>query len=612
MAGRTWLAAVALITGLGLVSVASLHAQVLDSLRADSVRADSLRADSLLRRQANQTERFLEALQSGRVQVPTLPALGAEGPRADGARIVFTSDSAEWSMAETLGDLVSMVPGAYLLRTGWLGASELPGYRGRGATSVEYYLDGLPYVAVGIDSVSIDPSTMALSLYERVEIEPWPALVRVFLYTRRHDRIAPRSLIGLGRGTNSLTAVEVQLEKRGLRGLGFGAAADYYNTGNLPGTSGDFYRNTQLWLQGSYLPNRHRGIVAQLVRVGPSRDDLTGSTGAVARGLQGGRSDIMVRAFARRREDGLGPLAALTWGWTDFGGEAGLSQQIHVVTGSFAWRSPTLGATVSASWRSRWTPLDARVSAGWTPGAAVGLNVEGGFQLHDGDRRSAWVGAQASLRPLKQVVARGGFRAASLVQAPSLAAEQAQSLVDLSGSLAWEGRFLGVEAGLAQAGAFRALPFETLLPVIASIDAPARTNWFTARGRLSPFPWVGIEAWYSTALDGAPQGQPGEHLLAVGSIRSKFLRTFPSGAFDLKVQLGVERWGAGVLGRDGLGAEVVLPSQLYLQTRLEIGIQSFRVYVQRANLLGELSGYVPGFPIATRATIFGVRWGFWN
>lgn len=609
--GRAWLLALALLPGLGASPWARLEAQVLDSIRADSIRADSLRSDSLLRRQANQTQRFLEALQSGKVRVPTLPATAAPGPQSAGGRIVFTADSAEWAMAETLGDLVSLVPGAYLLRTGWLGASELPNYRSRGATSVEYYLDGLPYVAVGVDSVSIDPSTMALSLFERVEIEPWPALVRVYLQTRRHERIAPRSLIGLGRGSNRLTSVEAQLEKRGLRGVGFGLAADYYNSGVLPGTSGDFYRNTQLWLQASYLPNRNRGIVAQFVRVAPKRADLLSTSGAVARGLEGGRDDFMVRAFARRREDGLGPMASLTWSLTDFSGDA-VSQDIHVVTGALQWRSPSVGATVSAAWRSRWTPLDARVTAGWTPSDRVGVTIDGGFQLHDGDRQSAWAGAQASLRPLRQVVMRGAVRAASLVQAPSLAAEEAQSLVDLSGSLGWEGRILGAEVGLAQADAFRALSYETLLPVVATIDAPGRTNWFTARGRLTPFPWIGIEAWYSTPLDQAPQGQPGEHLLAVGSIRSKFLRTFPSGAFDLKVQLGVERWGAGVLGRDGSGNEILLPSQLYLQTRVEIAIQSFRVYVQRANLLGEVPGYVPGFPIATRATLFGARWGFLN
>ena len=29
---------------------------------------------------------------------------------------------------------------------------------GRGATSAEYYLDGLPYVAAGVDSIAVDPA----------------------------------------------------------------------------------------------------------------------------------------------------------------------------------------------------------------------------------------------------------------------------------------------------------------------------------------------------------------------------------------------------------------------------------------------------------------------
>ncbi len=68
------------------------------------------------------------------------------------------------------------MPGSYLWRTGWLGTASLPNYHGRGAASVEYFLDGLPYVAVGPDSVAVDPSIFALSLLERVEIEPWPGV----------------------------------------------------------------------------------------------------------------------------------------------------------------------------------------------------------------------------------------------------------------------------------------------------------------------------------------------------------------------------------------------------------------------------------------------------
>ena len=67
MAGRTWLAAVAADHGpAGSRPPRRCTRRCLaDSLRADSIRADSLRTDSLLNRQANQTERFLEATAAG-------------------------------------------------------------------------------------------------------------------------------------------------------------------------------------------------------------------------------------------------------------------------------------------------------------------------------------------------------------------------------------------------------------------------------------------------------------------------------------------------------------------------------------------------------------------
>ena len=83
----------------------------------------------------------------------------------------------------------------------------------------------------------------------------------------------------------------------------------------------------------------------------------------------------------------------------------------------------------------------------------------------------------------------------------------------------------------------------------------------------------------------------------MGTMRSRFLRTFPSGAFDLKASLGFERWSGGVLGRGADGMPLALPSQMYLETLVELRIQSFAVYFSRANLLSEVPGYVPGFPV---------------
>lgn len=598
-----------------LAAAARLEAQLpIDSIVADSIRRDSLYADSLLRRQSMQTERFLKALETGSVRTPTPPAVGEEGPQADGARVIFTTDSIEWTMANTVGDLIAYVPGSYLWRTGWVGSAELPNFRARGATSVEYYLDGIPYLPVGLDSVTVDPSTLALSLFERVEIEPWPASLRVYLFTPRHDRNAAKSLIGLGRGTDDLTSFEAQLEKRGLKGFGIGLAADYYNSGSRSGATGDLYRNTQFWFQGSWLPNKRYGVVAQWVHSGPSRENvasLSGSSGVV--GLDGGRSDIMLRGFARKRDDGLGPVAALTLSRTTFSSDSlNLGQDVNIVTGSVGWRSLTLGADLSAAWRSRGTPLDLRASAGWTPTSGVGINADAGYQLHDGSRSSAWVGAQASFRPVRQVIARGAVRAASMVQAPSIATDTAQSVFDASASLGYESRILSAEIGVARVASFQALAYEPLLSVVQRFDQAPAATWITARGRLTPLNWIAIDAWYSTPQGDLPEGQPGDHAMVVGTIRSKFSRQFPSGVFDFKASMGLERWGTGTLGIAPDGSPVTLASQMYLQFIIQVRIQTFTVFFTRSNLLGETVGYVPGFPVNSRPTMFGARWGFTN
>ncbi|MBP2647756.1 MAG: hypothetical protein H6Q77_1380 [Gemmatimonadetes bacterium] len=589
--------------------------QLADSIRADSIRADSLRADSVARRQAIQTDRYLAATARNDTRVPPLPYIGAEGPRASGARIVFTRDSMDWAMAQTLGDLVALVPGSYLWRTGWLGTAALPNYHARGATSVEYFLDGLPYVAAGPDSVSVDPSIFALSLLERVEIEPWPGSLRVYLYSRRYDRVVPRSLIGLGRGTNSLTRFQAQLEKRSVSKLSFGIAGDYYNSGKFSGSSENFYLNAQAWAQLSYVPSPKYGLVAQYVTSSPKRqDEVSRTTGSTVLGTVGGRSDLFLRGFLRKRDDGLGPGLDLTIGRTAFSSDSVniINQDIWSVTANASWRAPTLNATASAAYRTRWTVVDLGATAGWTPSARVGVNASAVYQLLSGSRSSAWAGAQASIAPFSHVVLRGSARAGSVVQAPSIEADTAQSVFEASGSVGWDSRVLGVEVGIARTSAFSPIAYQETQLTVETIPSSQATNWFQARGRLSPTNWFWVDAWYSSAMDVVPDGQPPEHARVMGTLRSRFLRTFPSGAFDLKASLGFERWSGGTLGLGPGGSPLVLPSQMYLETLIELKIQSFVVYFSRANLLSEVPGYVPGFPVTALATTFGVRWGFLN
>jgi len=139
----------------------SAAAQVLE----DTLAADSLRAE--YEDTVDNTARYLQALEQQEVRVPVLQALAAPGPRPALTRLVFTRDSIEWLSGATVGDLLAQVPGVYLWRGGYIGRPEPVAFQGRGGTSAEYYLDGVPYVAAGVDSVAVDPALFSISFLDR-------------------------------------------------------------------------------------------------------------------------------------------------------------------------------------------------------------------------------------------------------------------------------------------------------------------------------------------------------------------------------------------------------------------------------------------------------------
>jgi hypothetical protein len=87
--------------------------------------------------------------------------------------------------------------------------------------------------------------------------------------------------------------------------------------------------------------------------------------------------------------------------------------------------------------------------------------------------------------------------------------------------------------------------------------------------------------------------------MVAGTIRSKFLRTFPSGIFDLMLRLAMENWGTGIIGRDALGTPVRLHGASFVRSLIQFQLGSFSVYWDRVNLTSSHLGYVPGFEIPT-------------
>jgi hypothetical protein len=583
-------------------------AQFPDEEAEDSAYADSVAADTI-----NTTERYLRELAQGNVQVPVLPRLGVEGPRAPLTRIVFTRDSIEWGHAATVGDLLTQVPGVYLWRGGYIGRPEPVSFQGRGASSAEYFVDGMPYVAAGIDSVAVDPVMFSLVFLDRIEVERWPGQLWVHLFTRRNDRLASRSRIGIARGDNDFARYDADLERRFSSGFGFALAADYLSSPTVAVLSSN-YSNTQLWAQGSYHPTSWVGLQYQLIRSSPNRRPfVVGDAGledTIGPGYNAKRTDAQIRLSLRKEVGDLGPRADIIYARTGWDG-AGLDQQINQIGGFLSYRAPAFSIGGSAFHRTRWTPLDARLNVGLNPIGPFSASAELVHLRHFGGRASDYANLSAGLEPVRGLALTGTARLGTVVAAPSVLNNPEQDVRDLQAAIGWSRARLGFQVGYARTSAFLPVSYADF-PRVPQLGPSPRTEWITASVRLAPLQWLTLETWYSDPRAVSPDGIPPTHSVTSGTIRSKFLRQFPSGIFDLKLRLSMESWGTGVIGRDAAGTPIELHGATFFRSLIQIQLDRFYIYWDRGNLTSTDLTYVPGFRIPGYGSNFGVRWEFEN
>lgn len=608
---------------LGMLACSSAVAQTPDSLpqqprdtlrRAgiDSIGPDSASVDSL-----RGTERFLRLQDRIKVRVPVAPRLGAEGPRPDGSRQVFSRDSLAWTNGESVADLVGQVEGAYVWRGGWLGRAAYGNFRGRGAASVDYLLDGVAYSPGGEDSVAVDAGRLPLSLFDRVEIERLPGLLRVHLFTSRHDRLASSSRIQIGTGTGGLTRFGAAIEQRTRGGFGASFTADYLNTTSASANA-NAYRNTHLLGVLQYVPTPRAGVEVVLLRNRPVRRPFANASTTADSGLADRRSDTRARFFLRSRDDGQGLGLDVVASRTRIADTLAdtlavpqLAQRIDAA-GLILGARGAQGFVTAEGWiRSRWTTAEARVRSGLVLGGAVSLSADGVFQRHGGGRESRWAAGRASFRTPLGIVLGGSGRVGRLVAAPSVSTDTAQQITEVEVHAALETPALGLRGSVTRTSAFAPSTY-AVFPGVRTIGGVGAITWATGGGRLRPLSWLTLESWGSTPISGITVGQPPRHAISTGTIRTKFLRTFPSGVVDLRLQLGVEYRDAFTLGFDGAGAPVTLPTATHLFAQAELHLQSFSVYFQQRNTSNRLIEYVPGFPIPGYANSFGIRWNFIN
>jgi len=590
------------------LSVNTVAAQIVHE-EGDSAEADSLYQDTV-----NTTERYLKEQAQANIRVPVLPQLGVEGPRPPLTRMVFTRDSIEWGHAATVSDLLAQVPGVYLWRGGYIGRPEPVNYRARGASSAEYYLDGMPYAPAGIDSVAVDPALFSLVFLDRIEVERTPGELKIHLFTRRHDLLAPRSRIAVARGDADFARYDAELERRYPSGLGFALSGDYLSSPTV-GVLNSRYSNTQVWVQGSYHPTRWVGLQYQLVRSAPNRRPyVIGSAGledTIGPGYKGTRHDSQIRLSLRKETTDLGPSADLIYSRSSWEG-TGLKQHIDQVGGFINYQLPAASFGGSVFHRTTWTPLDARLRVGLNPIGPFSASAELVHLRHFGGRASDYADLAAGIEPLRGLALTGTARIGTFVAAPAILTDPEQDVRDYEGRLGWNRGRLGFEVSYARTSAFAPFGYADF-PGIALIGPAPQTEWVTARVRVSPLQWLTLESWYSDPRgDASPEGNPPTHSVTAGTIRSKFLRQFPSGIFDLKLRISMESWGTGTIGRDSTGMPISLRGATFLRSLIQIQLDRFHIYWDRWNLTSTNRTYVPGFEIPGFASNFGVRWEFLN
>jgi hypothetical protein len=579
-----------------LQPTAGLAAVPQDTTRVDSLAAEEAPPDSSLRR--------AQVLPITEAETPT-------GPLAPGTRYRFTRTSMVWTSALTLSDLLTAIPGVYVARGGFFGQPEFVMYAGRGAASLELYWDGLPMHPLGADSVYIDPGRFSLSYLKQVDVEVLPGALRVYLVSERHERPDPRSVIRITSGAFSTAQYAGLFQRRWSSGLGLNLAGDFMaSDGDVEVSRNDQYLD--LWAKLEWLPGAGTaGAVYQIRRQSQERDARGGDGTLGVPERNGDRTEFLFKVFSGNRPDRLGILAEAGLGSTSWGGDSIVGDQsIRQAFASVRYRAPQLSIEALGRMADGRVRAEMEGRVGWVPVRGVVISGSGRWQRFTGNRtaRRGTVSLGLSRGPLSAV---GQLSQGDVVQAPALTEDSAQQVTDASVFLGLDTRRLRGHVGLARRGAFLPAPLPDL-PSFPGMDSSKTATYLVADLQFRPVHPVFLTAWYSHPRTTPADFQPPEHGRVDLTFRSKFWRTFRSGAFEFLLRYGVEYWSTGTAGLDGAGSPVVLPGATFHEWFVELELVGFKAFWNLRNARNSRGQFVPSLSYPRNAQTFGVRWEFFN
>jgi len=536
------------------------------------------------------------------------------GPLAPGSRIVFTRDSLLWTRGYTVADLLGEVPGVYVARSGFIGQPAPVMYAGRGITALEILWDGVPMVPIGPDSVAVDPGRISLFPFERIEVEVLPGRLRVYLVSERHEAISTRSLVRVVSGDFNTGAYAGLFQKRWANGVGINLAADFFGSEGAqdPRRDATWF---DLWGKAEWAPTASTAATFEVRRQTYTRDS-TGVEDLLVPERRGRRTDAIVRLTSAQRGGRHGfwthaGLVTTRWSPDSLSPDSLVDARTYrrVFLG-FGYTDRRANAEITGRLGDHFTRNGFDARAGWTPLTFLSLAADWMWERHAGGGTSRRAHAMVSLY-------RGPFSLAgevaddAAVAAPILTTDSTQRTNDRAVRAGVSSRRVAGHLSLVDRARFAPLRF-TEFPAIADLGATPRARWIVADLTLRAGPWA-LRGWYSHPTGGTlVDFQPPNHARAEITLRSKFFRTFRSGAFEFKFQFAMESWSTGLAGRDANGAPIPLVGATFYDGFLQLEIARFRLFYGMANLYRSREHFVPGHEVPRTAQTFGVRWTFEN
>ncbi len=578
--------------------------------QVDTTRRDTTAVDSLTPRRDTTARDTTAAL------LPTFAPAVPSGPLPPGTRWSFDADSLVFSNIYTLSDLLAHLPGVFVARGGFYGQTEPVFFGGRGARGLEIYWDGVPYLPLGRDSVLLDPARISLAPLERVEVEPLPAGLRVYLVPERPRSTVPRSAVGVVTGDINIARYAGSFFRRWRSGLGLSLVADWNTHDGARGTSSSPFRTVDLWLKAEYVPNPRMGVSYQILS-SSWRRSASGSNGRVDP-WELKRQDRMLRVFFAARDDGLGPRFQATLAHSatdaevlrDTAAPARTITQAQLEAGQ-VWRRAQLALTARFADHHRPDELEARGS--WVPIAGLTVAADARHARNGLDRPGDRAHLAAGVELPWGFSAHGDLVAARETPAVALSTAPPQKTTDLSGAVRWTHRLATLELGRGRRSAFTPAGGPQGLKTVGGLGATPSTDYVKAQVVLRPVSSVQLAATYFDPVRGGGDFEPPHHARVSAAFFSKFWRVFRSGTFALRGEFALESWSGGLGGLDTLtGGQLRLTGSTFAETNIEMQIGDVTILWIIRNVNGMRNGYVPGLPYPHVVRFYGVRWTFFN